>query len=124
MARGRGSDPAVAGPPERLHAASMPNLLVRDLPDDVHAELQRRAQRHGKSLQQYLTDELARLVAPPELDEVLHRLERRRGAPLGLPHAPHDLAGHRRRWCPAPTRRASPTPGPPPSPTLRPPRRR
>src|SRR3546814_20698964 len=90
MARGRGSDPAVAGPPERLHAASMPNLLVRDLPDDVHAELQRRAQRHGKSLQQYLTDELARLVARPELDEVLDRIEPRPRGPVGLAPAAYD----------------------------------
>ena len=53
----------------------MPNVLVRDLPDDVHAELQRRAERNGQSLQQYLAGELRRLAARPELDEVLARIE-------------------------------------------------
>ncbi|MGM0618264.1 MAG: FitA-like ribbon-helix-helix domain-containing protein [Actinomycetota bacterium] len=28
----------------------MPNVLVRDLPDEVHAELQRRAEARGQSL--------------------------------------------------------------------------
>jgi plasmid stability protein len=75
----------------------MPNLLVRDLPAEVHAELQRRAERHGQSLQQYLTDELQRLAARPELDEVLDRLERRRGGRVGLARAADDLAGDRAR---------------------------
>ncbi len=87
----------VADGPERLHTASMPNLLVRDLPDEVHAELQRRAQRHGQSLQQYLTDELRRLVARPELDDVLDRIERRRGGRVGLARAADDLATDRAR---------------------------
>jgi plasmid stability protein len=30
----------------------MPNVLVRDLPDDVHTDLQRRAEEAGQSLQQ------------------------------------------------------------------------
>lgn len=90
-------DRTVAEALKRLHTASMPNLLVRDLPDDVHAELQRRAQRHGQSLQQYLTDELRRLVARPELDEVLDRIERRRGGRVGLAQAADDLAAERAR---------------------------
>jgi plasmid stability protein len=92
------AEATVAAITGRLHTASMPNLLVRDLPDDVHAELQRRAQRHGQSLQQYLTDELCRLVARPELDEVLDRIERRRGGRggrVGLAQAADDLAGAR-----------------------------
>ena len=40
----------------------MSNVLVRDLPDDVHAGLQRRAAAAGQSLQQYLTAELTRLA--------------------------------------------------------------
>lgn len=75
----------------------MPNLLVRDLPSDVHAGLQRRAERHGQSLQQYLTEELGRLVARPELDDVLDRLERRRGGRVGLAQAADDLAVDRGR---------------------------
>jgi plasmid stability protein len=51
----------------------MPNLLVRDVPDDVHAALQRRAERRGQSLQQFLTSELRRLAERPSVDEVLDR---------------------------------------------------
>jgi len=39
----------------------MPNVLIRDLPADVHANLQRRAEAAGQSLQQYLTKELSRM---------------------------------------------------------------
>lgn len=91
------ADSTVAEGPACLHTASMPNLLVRDLPDEVHAELQRRAQRHGQSLQQYLTDELRRLAARPELDDVLDRIERRRGGRVGLAQAADDLATDRAR---------------------------
>lgn len=91
------ADMTVAELAECLHTASMPNLLVRDLPADVHAELQRRAQRHGQSLQQYLTNELRRLVARPELDDVLDRIERRRGGRVGLAQAADDLAADRAR---------------------------
>lgn len=82
---------------ECLHYASMPNVLVRDLPADVHAELQRRAERRGQSLQQYLAGELGRLVARPELDEVLDRLDGRRGGRVGLAQAADDTAAERSR---------------------------
>lgn len=90
-------DAKVARAVERLHTASMPNVLVRDLPSDVHAELQRRAERHGQSLQQYLTEELRRLAARPELDELLDRIDRRRGGRVGLATAAADLAEDRDR---------------------------
>jgi hypothetical protein len=75
----------------------MPNVLVRDLPDDVHAELQRRAEQRGQSLQQYLAGELGRLASRPELDEVLDRIGRRRGGRVGLVRASEDLAADRAR---------------------------
>jgi plasmid stability protein len=69
----------------------MPNLLVRDVPDDVHAALQRRAERRGQSLQQLLSSELRRLAQRPSVDEVLDRIERRRGGRVGLAQAADDL---------------------------------
>jgi hypothetical protein len=57
--------------------AGMPNVLIRDLPDDVHATLQRRAASAGMSLQQYLSAELAHLARSPTMDEVLDRIESR-----------------------------------------------
>jgi antitoxin FitA len=75
----------------------MPNLLVRDVPEEVHAALQRRAERRGQSLQQYLTSELKRLAEKPSIDEVLDRIERHRGGRVGLRQAAEDLAGERSR---------------------------
>lgn len=73
----------------------MPNVLVRDLPDDVHAALQRRAERAGQSLQQYLAAELKRLVERPPLDEVLDRISRRRGGRVGFREARGDVDDER-----------------------------
>lgn len=73
------------------------NVLVRDLPEAVHAVLQRRAARRGQSLQQYLAGELKRLAEKPSLDEVLDRIERRRGGRVGLAQAVEDLMEERGR---------------------------
>lgn len=75
----------------------MPNVLVRDVPEEVHASLQRRAGQRGQSLQQYLTAELRRLAERPSLDEVLDRIERHRGGRVGLAQAVQDLGEERAR---------------------------
>lgn len=53
----------------------MPNVLIRDVPDDVHAELTLRASNAGQSLQHYLKTELERLARTPTLEQVLARIE-------------------------------------------------
>ena len=68
---------------------------MRGLPDDVHATLARRAERRGQSLQQYLVGELARLVERPSLEEVLDRIDRRRGGRVALGDAADDVAAER-----------------------------
>jgi hypothetical protein len=73
----------------------MPNVLVRDLSDDVHATLQNRAERRGQSLQQYLTSELKRLAERPTVDEVLDRIEKRRRGRVGLTRAAQDVSAER-----------------------------
>ena len=78
-------------------SASMANILVRGLPDQVHAALQRRAERRGQSLQQYLVQELTRLVDKPSLDELLDRIDRRGGGRVGFEQAAGDLADERLR---------------------------
>jgi plasmid stability protein len=75
----------------------MSNILVRDIPEDVHAALQRRAERRGQSLQQYLAGELRRLAERPSLEEVLDRIDRRQGGRVGLAKAVEDLAEERTR---------------------------
>jgi plasmid stability protein len=73
----------------------MPNVLVRDIPDDVHAALQQRAKNRGQSFQQYLTTELTRLASQPSVEELLDRVSRRRGGRVGLRTAVDDLDAER-----------------------------
>jgi plasmid stability protein len=73
----------------------MPNLLVRDVPEEVHAALMRRAERRGQSLQQYLARELRRLAERPSIEDVLDRIDRRRGGRVGLAQAAEDLRQER-----------------------------
>ena len=75
----------------------MPNVLVRDLSEQTHRELVRRAQERGQSLQQYLAAELTRLAGLPTLEDVLRRIETRRGGRVGLDQAAADLAEERSR---------------------------
>lgn len=75
----------------------MPNLLVRDLPEDVHNTLQRRAASRGQSLQQYLLAELKKLASRPTIAEVLDRVDARRGGRVGLDRAVADIADDRGR---------------------------
>ncbi|MEI7546850.1 MAG: hypothetical protein WCK21_02160 [Actinomycetota bacterium] len=74
----------------------MPNVMVRDLPDEVHASLRRRAEAAGQSLQQYLATELIRLASMPTMEDVLARISRRSGGRVGLDRAVADLDEERR----------------------------
>lgn len=75
----------------------MPNVLVRDLPDDVHAALQRKAEQRHQSLQQYLASELRRLAERQQLSDVLEQVEKHQGGRVGLHQAVEDLADERAR---------------------------
>lgn len=79
----------------RKHNASMPNVLIRDLPAEVHASLQRRAEAAGQSLQQYLTNELSRVAQSPTLADVLERIAQRSGGRVGFETAVDDLDDER-----------------------------
>ena len=53
----------------------MGDLLIRDLPASTHAELKRRAELSGMSLQAYVAQLLERSTATPSLDEWLRGLD-------------------------------------------------
>lgn len=55
----------------------MPNVQVRDVPDEIHQALVRRAERAGQSLQQFLAAQLTVIAETPTVEEVLDRIERR-----------------------------------------------
>lgn len=73
----------------------MPNVQIRDVPDEVHAALVRRAERAGQSLQQFLTAQLTAIATTPTLDEVLDRIERRPKAHLARHDAIAAIAAER-----------------------------
>ncbi|MDN5913794.1 MAG: hypothetical protein L0I76_01525 [Pseudonocardia sp.] len=50
------------------------DVLIRDLPTDVHAELARRAAAEDKSLRAYLREVLTEHVAVPSMDQWLEHL--------------------------------------------------
>ncbi len=58
------------------------DVLIRDLPDQVHEELARRAAMADKSLRAYLREVLTEHVAVPSTDQWLERLRE-----LGPTHA-------------------------------------
>ncbi|WP_442935132.1 FitA-like ribbon-helix-helix domain-containing protein [Micromonospora sp. CPCC 206061] len=62
----------------------MPNIQVKDVPDDVHQVLRRRAAAAGQSLQEYLLTRLTQEARRPTIDEVLNRVAQRSGGALPL----------------------------------------
>lgn len=69
----------------------MPHVLVRDVPDDVHAALQRKAELHHQSLQQYLEVELRQLAGRRSISEVLDEVEAQHGGRVGFEAAVTDV---------------------------------
>lgn len=60
-----------------MHTVSMPNVLIRDLPPEVHTVLVRRAEQNGQSLQQYLTQELTQLARAKTNAELMAAIDAR-----------------------------------------------
>jgi len=80
-----------------MYYACMPNVQVRDVPEKVHAELVRRAELAGQSLQQFLTSQLALIAATPTIDEMLERIERRSKGSLSVASAIEAIKEQRAR---------------------------
>lgn len=57
----------------------MKTIQIRNVPDDVHAELRVRAARAGMSLSDYALAELERKASKPPIAEVLERARSRSG---------------------------------------------
>jgi hypothetical protein len=62
----------------------MPSIQVKDVPDEVHATLRRRAAAAGMSLQEYLLGRLVEDASTPTLDDVLDRAGGRAGGRASL----------------------------------------
>lgn len=64
----------------------MPNVQIKDVPAQTHAVLRARAAHAHQSLQEYLLALLVDQASRPTLDEVLDRVEARRGGRVDVPH--------------------------------------
>ncbi len=75
----------------------MKSLQVRDVPEETHTVLRRRAAAAGMSLQEYLLATLNELASRPTVEEVLARAGGRAGGRVGLSTATKDLRAERSR---------------------------
>ncbi|MCC5862472.1 MAG: hypothetical protein JJT93_11265 [Gammaproteobacteria bacterium] len=69
-------------------------ITIRNVPTVVRDELAARAALQGKSMQEYLRQELERLAAEPPLDEVLERIAERK-ALTGTRLSVDEILDHR-----------------------------
>ncbi len=73
----------------------MPNIQIKDVPEDTHAVMRQRASAAHQSLQEYLRSKLIAEAAQPTVDEVLDRVEGRAGGSLSLADAVSMLRSDR-----------------------------
>ena len=52
----------------------MPNVQIRDVPDEVHRRLKSQAALAGQSLNEYLRDRMAELARLPSVPELAERI--------------------------------------------------
>jgi len=62
-------------------------IQLRNVPDDVHRTLRKRAFDEGTTLSEYLVREVTRLAERPTLDEVLARIRKRKAVRVAEPAA-------------------------------------
>jgi antitoxin FitA len=79
------------------HNGAMPSVQIKDVPDDVHEVLRRRAALAHQSLQEYLRSWLIAETSQATLDEVLDRAGGRSGGSVPLKDAVATLRNERAR---------------------------
>ena len=65
----------------------MPSVQIKDVPEETHEELRRRAANAHQSLQEFLRGHLVHLASQPTVDEVLERAGGRAGGTVSLADA-------------------------------------
>lgn len=73
----------------------MPSVQVKNVPDDVHATLRRRAATAGQSLQEYVLARLVDDAHTPTLEELLDRAGGRAGGRAGFKAAARAVRSDR-----------------------------
>lgn len=80
-----------------MYSACMPHVQIRDVPENVHHELVRRADQAGQSLQQYLSAQLATIAATPTVADIVKRIEKQQKGRLSSEDAIAALGDERAR---------------------------
>lgn len=75
----------------------MPTIQVKDVPEETHRVLRRRAAEAHQSLQEYLRSRLIAEAAVPTLEEVLDRIDHRSGGEAPLVETAKMVRGDRDR---------------------------
>ena len=75
----------------------MPSVQIKDVPEETHAVLRRRAAEAHQSLQEYLRSRLIDEASRPTLDEVLERAGGRAGGSVTLKAAAGAVRDDRAR---------------------------
>jgi plasmid stability protein len=75
----------------------MPSIQIKDVPEDTHAVLRRRAAAAHQSLQEYLRSRLIAEAGAPTVDEVLDRASGRAGGAVPFSAAVAALRDDRAR---------------------------
>lgn len=75
----------------------MPSVQIKDVPEQTHAVLRRRAAAAHQSLQEYLRVRLIEEASRPTLDEVLDRAGGRSGGSVPLKDAVKTVRSDRAR---------------------------
>ena len=75
----------------------MPNIRIKDVPEETHAVLRQRASAADQSLQEYLRSKLIADASQPTIDELLERAGSRAGGRLPMPDAVRALRVDRAR---------------------------
>ena len=73
----------------------MPNVQMKDVPEDTHRVLRERAARAHQSLQEYLRSRLIAEANQPTPDEVFDRITTRRGGRLSFRAAVDEVRADR-----------------------------
>jgi plasmid stability protein len=75
----------------------MPSIQIKDVPEETHAVLRRRAAAAHQSLQEYLRGRLIDEASAPTLDEVLDRAGGRAGGSVPFSAAAEAVRDDRAR---------------------------
>jgi antitoxin FitA len=73
----------------------VPSIQIKDVPAEVHATFRRRAAAAGKSLQEYLLEQLIQEAHAPTLDELFDKVGGRAGGSAGFKAAARAVRAER-----------------------------